>query len=490
MRQIFRLHSIPFQITTAVFVGLLLGVGCLWFSPIWMLIGLACLVFGILALKRPEIALLGILVATSSIVYEDQLPTIPIGIGSLHLPDLILLFLLGLICLRWLVEPGFKIVRTPLDWPLLIFFGIMLLWTFIALFQSSVGFEPARRGIRILSYYLTFFVVTNLVRERRQLDFLLNGFFLLATIVAMVMVAQFILGNSVVLLPGRVEDLNTQGVAYSDVTRILPPGLSIVFVAFVSTFCILVLEKFKPLGWLKFLQFGLFGVAFFFTFLRSYWAALIIVFALLAFILRGDDRQKLINWMVVMCLAVVVLKLVSNVLSSGTTGVIDAFTNRLSTVFSIKTFQGQDDSLNFRKTENEYALPQILSHPLTGVGIGANYRPLDPILDWDGTTDGRRSIHNGHLLILLQSGLFGYLSFIWLSLAFLMRGFKHWQSIANDRMRGVVLGFTLVYLAVIIAAMVNYTLMQWHWMPVIGIMMGFNEVVYKGYGIKHPNGGI
>jgi len=81
------------------------------------------------------------------------------------------------------------------------------------------------------------------------------------------------------------------------------------------------------------------------------------------------------------------------------------------------------------------------------------------------------------LWILLQSGLLGYLSLMWLSLAFLLRGFRYWRSIPNSRMQGVVLGFTLAYLAVLIAAGANSSFMQWRWTTVIGIIMGINEVV-------------
>lgn len=73
---------------------------------------------------------------------------------------------------------------------------------------------------------------------------------------------------------------------------------------------------------------------------------------------------------------------------------------------------------------------------------------------------------------------------MWLSLAFLMRGFKYWWNIVNDRMRGVVLGFTLVYLAVLIAAVANSTFTRWYWTPVIGIIMGINEVILRKVGQK------
>jgi O-antigen ligase len=481
IRRSFRPNDLLFSIIVGCSFGLLLGIAFLWFSPLLVLGALTATVFIYATLKRPEVAPLGILIATSSIVFEDQLPMISVGI-SLHIPDLLLLGSLGLIAVRWLVEREFRIVRTQLDWPLLIFYGLTLLSTFIAVLQSSVEVQEALRATRVLTYYLTFFIVTNLVRERRQLNFLLKGLFLLATIVAAAMVVQFLLGDSIHLLPGRVETLNTQGTLFEDITRILPPGWSIVLVSFVAILCILVLEKFKPLGWLKFLQIGLLGVALLVTFLRSYWAVLIMVFVLLAFLFRGVDRQRLMGWsLVVISSAAIILLLVFGDPGSRATKLVGASMDRLSTLGNSGTFQGQDSSLNWRMIENGYALSTIAAHPWIGLGMGFTYRPWDSRIDQRGPGgsgfDFRKFIHNGHLWILLQSGLLGYLSLMWLSFAFLVRGFRYWRSVADDRLRGVVLGFTLVYLAVLIAAVVNSTFVQWRWTPVIGIIMGINEVI-------------
>ncbi len=222
---------------------------------------------------------------------------------SFHIADILLLGSLGLIATRRLVVPEFTMVRTPLDRPLLIFFGVTLLSTVIALLQSSVDFHEALRATRVFSYYLTFFVVTNLVRERRQLAFLLNGIFILATLVAAAMIGQYLLGDSVTLLPGRVEALETQGTAFEAVTRIAPPGFSIVLVSFVTISCILVFERVKPTGLLKFSQCGLMGMALVVTFLRSYWAALCVVLFLMVCLVRGADRRRFMGWgMVVICL--------------------------------------------------------------------------------------------------------------------------------------------------------------------------------------------
>lgn len=473
--------GLVFQIFVAGSFGVILGIASLRFSPGLVLGALAATLVVYATLKRPEIALLGIMVATSSIVFEDQLPMISVGI-SLHIPDILLLGSLGLIVVRWMVESEFKIVHTPLDWPLLIFYGVTLFSTYIAWKQSSLDVESARRWIRILSYYLTFFVATNLVRERRQLNFLLNGFFFLATVVAGAMVIQFLLGDSVHLLPGRVENLSTQGNMYEDITRILPPGWSIVLISFVAIFCILVMKHFKLLGWLTFLQCCLLGMGLLVTFLRSYWAVLIIAIALLAYLFRGVDRLRLIGWsLLVISLAAIILLLVISDPSSRASKLVGASFERLSTLGKSGTFQGEDDSLNWRMIENVYALSTIASNPWIGLGMGFTYRPWDRRLDGPHPSvsdyDFRKHIHNGHLWILLQSGLLGYLSFIWLSLTFLLRGFKYWRSVTEIRFKGVVLGFAVAYLGVLIAAVVNSTFVQWRWTPVIGIMMGMSEVV-------------
>lgn len=479
--KLFKLNSLPFQIMAGCCLGLLLGLACSWFSPLLVLSALVTALLAYAVLKRPEIALLGILVATSSVLYEDQLPMISVGI-SFHIPDILLLGSFGIIVVRLLVQPKFKVVRTPLDWPLLVFFGMTIFSTSIALYQSTVDVEVARRAFRIFSYYLTFFVVTNLVRERRQINTLLNGFFILATIVAAAIVLQFILGSSVQLLPGRVEILSTQGAMYDDITRVLPPGWSLVLVSFVVIMCILVLEKSTGLSWVKLLQLGLLGMALIFTFLRSYWAALLIIFLFMGYLFKAADRKKYIGFgMLSVSLMAVILLIVFTDPNSRAARLATASLDRLSTLFDGGTFQGEDGSLNWRMIENEYAFSTIASNPWLGLGMGFTYRPWDHRLDQPDFSgleyDFRKHIHNGHLWILLQSGLLGYLSLIWLSLTFFVRGLRNWRHVLDYRLKGVVLGFTLAYMAIFVAAVANSSFTQWRWTPILGIMMGINEVI-------------
>ena len=433
---------------------------------------------GKLGVNGPGLALLGILVITATIGFENPLPALSIGV-TLQLQDVLLLGSLGWIAVQWLFVPGFRLVRTPLDLPMLTFSAVTLFSTLMSIVRASVDIDLAIEGIRIFSYYLTFFVVTNSVKQRTQLIFLLNGTFLLATLVAMAIIVQYVLGDSVKLVQGSVDPLNK---AFGTVTRIVPPGHSILLVAFVTSLCILVVERFKPMGLLRYLQCGLMGIAFLMTFLRSYWAASIVVLFFAASLLKGVDRRRLIGWGVVaMIPAVLALLVVFAAPNLGLSKLVEASWARLSTV-NRRAFTGGDSNYNYRRLENEYAFGAIAARPVIGGGIGAAYRPLDPRLDGiDGNRieDRTTFIHNGHLKVLLQAGLLGYLSLMWLSVAFLLRGYRNWRRVPDDRMRAVMLGFTLVYLIVLLAAGANSIFMQWSWISVLGIMMGVNEVIVR-----------
>jgi len=219
------------------------------------------------------------------------------------------------------------------------------------------------------------------------------------------------------------------------------------------------------------------GMAVLITFFRSYWAALIVVIVLAACLVKAAQRRRLIGWgLMVMTPAAFGLLIVLAAPDLPISKLVDASWDKLSTVGRLETYKGGDANYNYRRLENEYAFSSIRSNPVIGLGMGAAYRPLDPRLDgYDA--DLTRHIHNGHLRILVQSGLLGYLSFIWLSLAYLLRGFRNWRNVPSERMRAVVLGFTLVYLALLIALVTNSPFTHSFWTPVLGIIIGINEVI-------------
>ncbi len=478
MSFLLKVHHWPPYLVIAV-SGLLLGAVIVGLPALIVLIVLASIPLVFAFFRRPELALLGILVGTSTLIGEESMLRVSIGVGRLYITDFVLLSLLGLIAWRWLLKSDFRINRTPLDWPLIGFFGVALLSTLIGILTSTVELKMAISGIRLVTYYLTFFVVTNLIREDRQVSLLVKGLLLLATMVAAAMALQLILGKSIPILPGRVETLTTQGREYLGITRMLPPGQSLVLVALTSTAASLILWRFRPIRILTLLQCGLLLLAVLLTFTRGFWAGTGLAILLLVLLARGPDRRRVLGWGLAMVTSalVIVLILPAKPDSLGVRLTKAAF-DRLESLSYTRTYQGQESTWRWRYFEYEYALPQIASHPVVGLGLGAKYRPFIPGIDWEGF-DGRGYVHNGHLWILLGTGLSGYLFFLWLSVAYLIRGFKSWRIISNPQTKGLVLAMTLAYLAVLIGSIGDPMLMNWSWTPVVGVMMGINEVLIR-----------
>ncbi len=466
-------------IVASLLVGVLSGL----FSPLWFLGGFGALACLFLVTMRPEIGLLAYLVLTSTIIDNSRLPRLPIGIGKLFITDIILLALLALILARRLLDPRFTIVRTPLDLPLICFVGIACLSTFMAIKQGRVTFTDSLAEVRASMGYLTFFVVTNLLRKERQLRILLRGMLLLATLVAVAMIAQYALGTTVSILPGRVETLSTAGTVSYGVIRVLPPGQSLVLVASISLAVLLIQSRNAPqhpFGWL---QLGTIGLSVVLTFNRSFWVACALALLLVGFLVSARDKVRYLQsafWTILTGTLVIGSLLVLRVTAAEQ--LINGAMIRISSLVSGDTVN--EASLRYRYIEDGYAYPQIASHPFVGLGLGADYRPLDSRIDRSGP-GLTYYIHNGHLWVMLKAGLTGYFFFMWFLLLFVKRAVQNWQKIPDLFLRGMVLSSAVAVIGVLVASLVNPIIAAPYWSPVIGIIAGATEAILRMSAERH-----
>jgi hypothetical protein len=468
----------PYQLGLACLLGALVGTAILWLPP-RLAVGLVTAPILVLAfVKRPELGILGILIATSTLFDERQIPRIP----GLYVTDILLLALFGLVAVRWFIERDFRLVHSPLSFPLLAFFGLTLLSTLIALYQGAVLRESAVTELRHVTYYLIFFAVINLVRTENQLRLLLCGLLLLAVVVATAALIQYTFGQSVQLISGRVETLRTEGAVYSEVTRITNfSGEAILLLAFISSAVKLAMTRFSAGQLFHLLLWGIFGVGVILTFNRNFWFASAINFLLLGLLIRRQDRQRYLAGALLIGLTLLsVAALAYSQPDSRIATLVDATVERMGSMVDSETFEdNQTSTLRWRDFEYQYALPQIPENLFTGLGLGADYRPTIPGIDHERFS-GQGYIHNAHLWLILKGGFSAYLCFLWLSALFLWRGFKYGRRLALPWQRATVLGFTLTYLAVLIGSIVNPMLMQWYWIPLIGLMLAVNELVLQG----------
>lgn len=127
-RELFGRDDLLYQMMAGIPVGLLLGIGSLWLAPCiaWNLGSRHC---DMCLTQEGGDGSVGDLMATAGIVFEEQVTQLPVAGMSLHVPDRFLVAGGG----HRLVESGFGFVRTPLDWPLLVFDGVTLQATYFAM---------------------------------------------------------------------------------------------------------------------------------------------------------------------------------------------------------------------------------------------------------------------------------------------------------------------------------------------------------------------
>lgn len=479
--QVLKRYPSKTQLFVILGIGLLLGVASVLLSPLWILVGVAGITYFVIVWGIPEIALLSILILTSTIIDVNSLPSIPIGFGHLLITDFLLFIPIGLIIFRSLAKLGFTFIHTPLDNPLLVFYITAILSTLIAIFISStVTFNQSLGEIRDVSFYLTFFIVTNMIRDKQHFKRLWTGINLITFFVALAMIAQYSLGSAVPILPGRVETFGMARDSSYEVTRVLPPGQSLVLVLFISQLVLLIINRTR-IGFIgKIIQIFILGLAVLLTFNRSFWVATALAMFLVIVLISIREKAKFLRIaLFVSFFGAILVVPVSFILRDQVAGLINSATGRLVTIFNPDILN--ESSIKFREVENIYAIPQIASHPLIGMGLGAVYRPIDSRIDfgYNPSWNIRTYIHNGHLWLLLKTGLIGYISLMWLFYRFISRGFLNWRQISDPLYKSIMLSFFATIIGVLIATIVNPILNSTYWTPLIGIMMGMNEVILK-----------
>ncbi len=477
--QFFKQAPIPLQAIAICGIGVLLGLLSVWLPAYFLIIGMGAIVYLVIVWLWPELALLGLLLLLATVFDENTLPSLPIGIGHLIVSDFLLFIPIAVLILRIWVEPGFSLNHTPLDFPLLAFYSVAIFSTVLAIVHGTVTFNQSLGELRAVNLYLTFFIVTNLIRDEKHLRRLLNGIFVLSMLVALMMIVQYFLGGLIQILSGRVEALYTGSTSDPGVTRILPPGQSLVLVALIAYPVLLIYDQILSQFIFRFLSLFVLGIAVILTFNRNFWAAEVFALALVALLASIPEKIRFVNitiWVVV--IATLILVPLLSFAGDQAQSFVNGFVTRFATLYDPNTIN--ESSLRYRVVETEYALPQIAAHPLIGLGLGADYRPWDSRIDFGILGyDKFAYIHDGHLWTILKTGLVGYLFFVWFLFLFLLRSLMYWRRIPDPFQKAIVLSFAVAVFGILPATIVNPIFSETYWTPLLGIMIGINEVIFR-----------
>jgi O-antigen ligase len=457
----------------ALLAGLLLGLGALAVGPGQVLVAMVAAVGLVGIAYRPELGLLLLVATTGGLVGADVLPYLKVGPISLQISDIILLYLLALTVTRLLGLPSFKAVGTPLDLAI-VFFGLaIVISTAIALHNPSISMNWTLRRMRPLAYYLAYFPVTNLIREKRQVGVLVNGLLVLAIFAAVAVLAH-VIDPALGLVRTQTVGLVTAGQELGDVERTYFQAERLIYLMLIVSASSLVLSGKRPRG--RFIpgQVFVLAVGLFLTFQRNYWLTAASMLGLLGVLGGGAARIRSLKWAsvgLIVMTALVFLPLAS------TQRYLAAAEDRLFRGMRLDVLE-VDRSTQWRLMEMHYAVQSIEENPLTGIGIGNYYRPAigsGSSLELDGL---RYYVHNAYLWILVDMGLVGIVPFVWLFAVGIARGLKKWRTISDAKLRAFALGGTLGILGQAISNLVAPNFVQSWILVVFPIVLGVNEIIY------------
>ncbi|HEV7206515.1 MAG TPA: O-antigen ligase family protein [Jatrophihabitans sp.] len=354
---------------------------------------------------RPVIAAVLLLVMWGTVVTPKfgQL-----GLGPIHasIAELILFTALVAILRRWIADGaparGYRLTGPMTALIAAVFFGAVV---------GIRNGEPVREAIdavRSMLALATFFVLRNAFHGRASL---LARWLVATTTAGCVLAAIGIVTG--LPISGRSVDYLITANAVAHVDRIDPPALRMVSLVLIMLMCGAALRD-RPV--LRLIAISAMFYIELMSFTRSTWIPLLLVGLVVPAVVSLRPRLLVFTERLVVLVGTAAILL--SLAASGALGYTakTAYTRLASTVSSATL---SDSSLTDRtQNELENAIPAILHHPITGVGLnlpyGASNAYYGPLLDITTASD-RRFIHNTPIGIWLWLGLPGLLAIIWLT---------------------------------------------------------------------------
>lgn len=477
------LDNLPTYVISILF-GVVLGVVSLLSDPRLVLLGIISLI-GVAFISRfPAYGVFGILISVATIFDHSNLFKINIiGTVDLLVIDVFFALLLVKIFIDWLTVKDYQLRMTRVGLFLLVFAFLGLIATFRAIIFTGLEFQDANSELRLIFYYLIFFVVLNLFTDPKTVKQFITGFHVLACIVGILMLIQFLAGPSVQILPGRVEELRTATETADGVVRVLPPGQSLILVSFVIQLVYLTLDGIQAKNWFSFMVIVFTGIGIVISFNRNFWVVVCLSIVMLYLFVDQVGRRRIIRWLIV-TMPLLLLMLIAILIILPRDDAPPILTTTLGRFFTLgSTDILEEGSLQFRAVENNYALESLSPPSVLGSGMGTAYRPWDSRLDYVGDNGEavalNHYIHNGHFWILLKIGLLGYACFMAYFLYSIWRGFRYWKYAPTTQTKSTVLGFSIVMVGLLVVATVNPIFMQTFWVVVFAIFPALIEVIIR-----------
>jgi O-antigen ligase len=430
-----------------------------------------------LTIKKPELSIIGIVIIIASVIDVNTLPLVPLGPGSLNVTDILVLVLLAMSFWRHLsTRVSHPATPSPVSRLLLLFMAYAVCTSIISIKYLGMDLNTVLRLFRVVSYYLLYFMITNLVTSKKQISFMMNALFCVAALVAATMLAQIVIGDSIQLIPGkqyRVDVLEQE----VDAMRLQPPGQTLLLACLITVMALITnLRSALSLRSRYIYLLVLLGTGVLLTYVRTYLLAIALVTCFYFVVAQPEVRRRLARFLIWGVLLSALAAAGSSVAGGKFQTTVSAMSDRFLTLFAGKNLV-QSNSLNDRQIENSYALNEIRQHPLLGIGLGQDYRPQI----YGPEDDIAYYVHNVYLWLVLDFGFPGCLVFFLFYLTFLLRAFKSVRTQQDPYLRSVAAGALLMGVATLPMALVIPLFLEWHSIVVLSILIGLSESILMNH---------
>jgi hypothetical protein len=494
-----------------IFSGVLvLGLGLLaaglYLAPQPVTLGLVVLGLGLpivlLLWRRPEFGLLAIIFLASGLVPANVID-LRLPIGGLDMQDLALIGMLGLLILQGLIHKNLSVPWWPVGAPLLVFLGLAFFSTLYALYYQHVESHWVFSDLRDLTFSCVFFVTGWAITHRRQLATVLAGLFILADLIAGVILLQQFLGANHPWLAAMSSSHwqmyaveQTGGSGSFGMVRMMPPGIVLVYFAMIMACCLMVFTPHnRRLRTVFGLQFVWLGFGLVLTYTRALWIAAAVALGLVLIALFPAYKAHLIRYLLIGTPVLLLLFGLSGVVpKQGTSSeLVTASTARFLSIFAPEETL-ESYSLQWRVFETEEGLRSVSEHPLVGVGLGNSYREVTTLAgEATGLMTGgslaagelsrfARFLHNSYLSIAVKMGLPALACFLWFCAALLVNSALLYRHLSEGQSRAIALAVLAGFVGLMEWSVFHQHFVQAESTAIVGLMAGLAASLYHGAG--------
>jgi O-antigen ligase len=423
-------------------VAVVAGALAVFAPPGGVVAGLAALAIAVVALWRPALSAL-VMIVLVAVVPRGQLfqYSVPFLGGGLKPTDVLLAITLG----AWAITAALRRGEQRLPSPgFLLLLGGFLLLALLSIFLSPVA-GSHKLGLLELRPLLSLLLVVPIVgdvRSRREVELGLYAILAASVVVSATTLVDFVQGHG------------ASATFSGGATRVVGPVFLYSVMALIWT-VVLLSHGGSSRRRTLLLVVGAFNVgALFFTYQRGAWIAALAGLIAVAAVLPGTRRTRALGYLAAGAAVAIVIVVAINAASPvGTKSPLAGALERISSSGDYNS----DVSARYRFAEWQAASHEIHTHPLTGIGLGSAITFWSPmysnITHQLGGSYSTVYIHNSYVWLALKTGLPAAALFLALVLSCVLSAYRGFRRARDPGLQALLLGVWATLFAALVLAL-------------------------------------